>query len=70
MLNSCGDLDKPVSKGATYKVSREISDRFLEETGSLTCRDIKGVDTGKILKSCPDCVKDAARILEEVCFKE
>ena len=55
MLNSCGDLDRPVSKGAT---------------GSLTCRDIKGVDTGKILKSCPDCVKDAARILEEVCFKE
>lgn len=51
MLNSCGDLDKPVSKGATYKVSREISDRFLEETGSLTCRDIKGVDTGKILKA-------------------
>ena len=70
MLNSCGDLDRPVSKGATYKVSREISDRFLEETGSLTCRDIKGVDTGKILKSCHDCVKDAARILEEVCFKE
>ena len=70
MRSSCGDLDKPVSKGATYKVSKEISGRFLEETGALTCRDIKGVDTGKILKSCPDCVKDAARILEEVCFKE
>ena len=68
MINSCGDLDAPVSKGATYKVSKEITDRFLAETGALTCREIKGIDTGKILKRCPDCVKDAARILEEVCF--
>ena len=70
MLNSCGDLDNPVSKGATYKVSRAISDRFLEEAGALTCRDIKGIDTGKVLMSCPDCVRAAASILEEICFKE
>ena len=70
VTGACADLDRPVSKGATYKVSKEISGRFLEETGALTCRDIKGIDTGKVLKSCHDCVKDAARILEEVCFKE
>lgn len=68
-LNSCGDLEKPVSKGATYKLSREITDRFLEKNSTITCKELKGIETGKMIRSCPDCIRDAARILEGVLEK-
>ena len=56
--NSTVEMGGPGSKGATYKISKEIVRRF------------KGVETGTPAKACPDCVKDAARILEEVVFGE
>lgn len=70
MKNSCGDLDKANTKGATYKLSKEIVRRFIEQNGSCVCRELKGVDTGKVLRSCPDCIRDAARIAEEVLFAD
>ena len=60
--NSTVEMGGPGSKGATYKISKEIVRRFKEE--------LKGVETGTPAKACPDCVKDAARILEEVVFGE
>ena len=68
--NSTVDLGGPGSKGATYKISKAIVRRFKEESGSVICKELKGVETGTPAKACPDCVKDAARILEEVVFGE
>lgn len=51
-------------------MSKEIVRRFKEESGSVICKELKGVETGTPAKACPDCVKDAARILEEVVFGE
>lgn len=70
MLQSCGNLDAPSSKGATYKLSRAILNEFKAENGSVICKDLKGVETGKVLRSCPDCIKDAARLAEKVLFVE
>ena len=40
--------------------SRSIMSRFKELCGGATiCRDLKGVDTGKVLCSCEDCVRNA-----------
>ena len=61
--NSTVEMGGPGSKGATYKI-------FKEESGSVICKELKGVETGTPAKACPDCVKDAARILEEVVFGE
>ena len=70
MKRSSGHLDKPDSKAASYKLSREIVRQFEERTGSVICRELKGIETGKVLHSCADCIKDAAGIAEKVLFEE
>ena len=65
MANSCGDLEAPVSKAATYQKVRELNDIFRKKNGSTICRELKGMDTGKVLRSCPGCIEDAANILSE-----
>ena len=40
--------------------------RFEEKNGSTICRDLKGVDTGKVLRTCPGCIEDAVEIVQEV----
>ena len=70
LAKSGADLENPTTKGATYKVSRELVSRFNEECGATRCRDLKGVDTGEVLCSCPKCIENAARILEEVVFAD
>lgn len=66
--NSTANLDKPDSKGTTYDLSKEIMMKFTEMNKSTICKTLKGVETGVVLRKCPDCVKDAARIVEEVLF--
>lgn len=68
LAKSGADMDNPTTKGKTYKVSREIVEKFNELSGATRCRDLKGVDTGTVLCSCPQCIENAARILEEVVF--
>ena len=70
MKNSTANLMAPNSKAQSYKLSKEILCRFKEQNLSVICKDLKGVETGKVLRSCPDCIMDAARIAEEVLFKE
>ena len=70
LANSCADLVAPTSKAATYKVSRELVRRFAEVSGATRCADLKGVETGQVLCSCPQCIENAARILEDVVFAD
>lgn len=70
MKNSTGNLEKPNSKGASYKLSRQIVEEFKNQNGATQCRELKGVDTGKVLRACPDCIRDAARIAENVLFAD
>ena len=70
LAKSGADLERSTTKGATYKVSRELVSRFAELSGATRCRDLKGVDTGEVLCSCPRCIENAARILEDVVFSD
>ena len=70
LAKSGADLENPTTKGATYKVSRELVSRFAELSGATRCRDLKGIDTGTVLCSCPQCIENAARILEDVVFSD
>ena len=50
----------------TMALSRKILPRFKELCGGATiCRDLKGLDTGKVLCGCEDCVRNAVRAAEE-----
>lgn len=66
LLGSTGNVEKPDSKAATYKTVRELAKVFRDQNGSTICKELKGVETGKVLRSCPDCISDAVRILSEV----
>lgn len=66
LKNSDGDLDHPKTKAGTYRISRELTEAFKEQTGALVCRDLKGIDTGKVLCSCPKCIDSAVQIVEEI----
>lgn len=66
LLNSCGDLEHPSTKAQTYALGREIMERFKAQNGSILCHELKGAGTGKVLRSCPDCIMDACQLFEEL----
>ena len=67
---STADLEKPNSKGTSYKASKACIAAFKEKNSTIVCRELKGVDTGKVLRACPDCIRDAVAIIEENLFPE
>ncbi|MGM9941136.1 MAG: C-GCAxxG-C-C family protein [Bulleidia sp.] len=65
MLNSTKNLERPDSKAGTYMAERSIVNTFEQQAGALVCRDIKGIETGKVLCECEECVRIAARLVEQ-----
>lgn len=68
LVSSGGDLQDPSTKGATYALSRTLVNAFLARNGATRCEDLKGVETGAVLRSCPLCIADAAGFVEEFLF--
>lgn len=68
LKNSQGS-DMPVTKGKTYQLSREIVKQFEEKNGSLICKELKGVGTNRVLRSCDGCIQDAVMIARKVLFE-
>lgn len=68
LTHSTGRLDSPDSKAASYRVSRACLNEFKEQNGSVVCRDLKGIDTKKVLRSCDGCIEDAAKIIGRQLF--
>ncbi len=50
----------------TMRKSRALSERFKELSKALTCKTLKGVDSGVMLTSCDDCIRNAIQALEEL----
>ena len=50
----------------TVRKSRELLSKFREKCGAVTCKDLKGVGTGKVLCECENCVRNAVLSLGEV----
>lgn len=70
MKNSSGNIDTPNSKVSTYKLSREILESFRIKNGSSACKRLKGIENGKMLRSCSGCIMDAAELVEKIIFPE
>jgi C_GCAxxG_C_C family probable redox protein len=66
MKTSDGNLDHPQTKRECYALMRQAHDEFLAKNGSVICKEIKGVDTGKVLRSCDGCIEDAVAILDKL----
>jgi C_GCAxxG_C_C family probable redox protein len=54
----------------TFKDVKGIMSQFKESNGSVICKELKGIETGKVLRECNDCVGDAARMLQEILDKD
>ena len=69
-LKNSGGLE-PVgkTKAETYQLDRALADAFRQKNQSVLCRELKGVSTGKMLRSCPGCIEDAAQLVEELLLK-
>lgn len=65
LANSSGDLQACDTKPQTMKKVRELAAEFEKKNGSIVCRELKGIDTGKVLRSCDGCIEDGIRILGE-----
>ena len=65
LKNSTGNLAAPKSKASTMKISKAMLNSFREKSGALICRELKGVGTGKMICSCPDCIKHGVEVVEE-----
>ncbi|MFR5602232.1 MAG: C-GCAxxG-C-C family protein [Lachnospiraceae bacterium] len=70
LKNSTADLEKPNSKAVSYKDAKTCISNFKQKNGSVVCKDLKGVETGAVLRSCDGCIEDAVRIIEETLFGE
>lgn len=65
MNKSDGNMETPKTKKDCYADMKVLTRKFQEKNGSVICREIKGVDTGVVLRSCPGCIEDAIVFLEE-----
>ena len=54
----------------TSKDMRYVMQKFHEKNQATQCKILKGKTTGKVLRECPDCVADAAELLEEILAKK
>ncbi|MCR5265545.1 MAG: C-GCAxxG-C-C family protein [Cyanobacteria bacterium RUI128] len=72
MEGTCGALCGAVAAAGLINsgensraVSKQILNSFKEKCGGTICKDLKGIETGKMLCSCDDCVKNAIIALSE-----
>ena len=61
-----GNIEAPKTKKTSYAVAKQVTSEFKERCGSLICREIKGIDSGKVLMSCPDCIKNGIELAEKI----
>ena len=74
MTGTCGALVgaglilglKNKERPKTMKEMKQIMERFMKRNGTVTCSELKGVQTKTPLRQCNDCVADAAEFLEEI----
>lgn len=73
MESTCGALIGAVmvagiatdGKG-TPRISKELVQNFQGRCGATICKDLKGIEIGKVLCPCPDCVRNAVLALGEI----
>ena len=70
MEGNCGALigavmaDNMIQKRSSPSNARKILARFKESCGAVRCADLKGKETGQVLCSCDDCIRNAIKTLQ------
>lgn len=62
MKNCSEELGNRTSRMETYQLVKKLTAEFEAMNGSALCKELKGVTGGEVLRSCPGCVEDAAKL--------
>lgn len=65
MKMSDGNMDNPQTKKSCYRMMQALTKEFADKNGSIVCSEIKGVNTGNVLRSCDGCIQDAVELLDK-----
>lgn len=65
LQTSTGNLENPNSKAKTYQIGKAMTDDFLQKNGTLVCKELKGIETKKVVRSCDGCMEDMVAIIEK-----
>lgn len=65
LLESDGKLRESRSKKTSYRVMKQLTKALEEKNGALICRELRGRDTGVMIRSCDDRIRDAVGLLEK-----
>jgi len=61
LVTSSGTVEQP-TKAATYAKAKHMFSLFVQKNHSSVCKELRGLETGKELRSCPGCIVDALEI--------
>jgi C_GCAxxG_C_C family probable redox protein len=64
-LLTSGGNPQQVTKVATYEIAKQVFDAFVAQNSSAICKDLRGLESGIELRSCPGCIEDAVKILQQ-----
>lgn len=67
-MKSSGGMQQRISKKDTYQFSARLLQQFREKNGTFICKELKGVGTGKPVRSCDGCIEDACLLAEQLLF--
>ena len=65
LVNSAGP-ETPTTKGATYALNRALLKKWREKNATTICRELKGVGTGQVIRTCPGCIEDAVHFTLDI----
>ncbi len=61
-----GMANKEEGRPKAMRDARTLMNRFMERNKTATCKVLKGIETGVVLRECEDCVRDAAEFVEQI----
>ena len=65
LKHSTANLTAPDSKKRSEDAAKACMLAFKEKNGAVSCRELKGIDTGTPLRGCGGCIKDAVTVIAE-----
>ncbi len=66
LIMNNGNSKDVAQKAKALKTAKEYTRRFAEKNQSLACSELKGLETGKMIRSCDGCIEDAVEIFEDM----
>lgn len=73
MENTCGALigagmvaGLKVGGQGTVRYTRALTEQFRAKCGALLCKELKGIETGRIICPCDECVRNAVLAYGEI----